>query len=227
LDDFALLLLESPWWTPKENPTRASALPFFQGLERLHDHFNIYYSTFYDTAGFNTALSQDLAHTREKRQILYIGAHGGHSSIANGRASTVLDKVGLLQNSKIEGVIVSSCQVGARDENLWGPLLGGTTRWVFAYRHSVDWLSSMLIELALLEALAFSAPDYASDREQLLATFAMALGKFNPAMPLGSEGEPLLDCISLIQRAKHKHSPENLTGALIELAWPCMSDNNI
>jgi hypothetical protein len=91
--------------------------------------------------------------------------------------------------------------------------------WVFAYRHSVDWLSSMLIELALLEALAFSAPDYASDREQLLATFALALSKFNPAMPLGSEGEPLEDCISLIQRAKYKHSPENLTDALIDLAW--------
>ncbi len=53
--DFALLLLECPRWQPKENPLRASCLPFFQGLERLYDGFNIYYATFYDTAALNEA----------------------------------------------------------------------------------------------------------------------------------------------------------------------------
>ena len=101
-DSFALLLLESPWWTPEVNPTRASALPFFQGLERLHDHFNVYYSTFYDTRGFETALSADLVHTQEKRQILYIGAHGTRGQIANGRASTILEKVALHGSERLQ-----------------------------------------------------------------------------------------------------------------------------
>ncbi len=90
--DFALLLLESPWWLPRENQLRASCLPFFQGLERLYDGFNIYYSTFYDTQGFEMALSQDLIHTAERRQILYIGAHGERSHIADGRASAILGR---------------------------------------------------------------------------------------------------------------------------------------
>ncbi len=217
-DCFALLLLESPWWNPNINPTRASALPFFQGLERLHDYFNIYYSTFYDTRGFEVALSQDLMHTHEKRQILYIGAHGNETSIANGRASTLLEKVALY-GDKIEGVIVSSCLVGARESNLWAPILINKTRWIFAYRHEVGWLDSLFIELALLEALALAEENYADDREILLHTFSEALAKFNPKMPLGSAGEPLSECICLMQRAKYKRNPENLTSALIDLAW--------
>lgn len=217
-DDFALLLLESPWWTPKSNPTRASSLPFFQGLERLHDYFNIYYSTFYDTRSFEVALSQDLIHTQEKRQILYIGAHGNKTGIANGRASTLLEKVALY-GDKIEGVIVSSCLVGSRESNLWAPILINKTRWVFAYRHEVGWLDSLLIELAVLEALALAEKGYADDRDTLLDTFSAALGKFNPQMPLGTAGEPLTDCVCLMQRAKHKRNPENLTSALIDLAW--------
>lgn len=217
-EDFALLLLESPWWTPKSNPTRASSLPFFQGLERLHDHFNIYYSTFYDTQGFENALAQDLIHTHEKRQILYIGAHGTEDRIANGRASTVLEKVAL-HGGKIEGVVVSSCLVGARESNLWAPILINQTRWVFAYRHAVNWLDSLLVELALLEALALAEEGYADDRDALLFTFATALAKFNPLLPLGNNGEPLVDCICLMQRAKYKRNPESLTSALIELTW--------
>ncbi|MBP64044.1 hypothetical protein [Stutzerimonas stutzeri] len=217
-DCFALLLLESPWWNPDINPTRASALPFFQGLERLHDYFNIYYSTFYDTRGFEVALSQDLIHTHEKRQILYIGAHGNETSIANGRASTLLEKVAL-HGDKIEGVIVSSCLVGARESNLWAPILINKTRWIFAYRHEVGWLDSLFIELALLEALALAEENYADDREILLQTFSEALAKFNPKMPLGSAGEPLSECVCLMQRAKYKRNPENLTSALIDLAW--------
>lgn len=217
-DCFALLLLESPWWNPDINPTRASALPFFQGLERLHDYFNIYYSTFYDTRGFEVALSQDLIHTHEKRQILYIGAHGNETSIANGRASTLLEKVAL-HGDKIEGVIVSSCLVGARKSNLWAPILINKTRWIFAYRHEVGWLDSLFIELALLEALALAEENYADDREILLQTFSEALAKFNPKMPLGSAGEPLSECVCLMQRAKYKRNPENLTSALIDLAW--------
>lgn len=217
-ESFALLLLESPWWTPETNPSRASALPFFQGIERLHDYFSIYYATFYDTPSFEAALSQDLKHTREDRQILYIGAHGTESHIANGRASTILEKVAL-HGRKVEGVIVSSCLVGTRDSNLWTPLLINKTRWVFAYRHTVHWLDSALIEMALLEALALAEEGYADDQNLLLEVFAAALAKFNPQLALGINGEPLMDCICLMQRAKYKHYPENMTDTLIALAW--------
>lgn len=129
-----------------------------------------------------------------------------------------MEKVALY-GDKIEGVIVSSCLVGARDSNLWLPLLVNKTRWAFAYRHSVNWLTTQLIELAILEELALASEGYADNREELLELFACALNKFNPMTPVGKNGEPLSDCISLIQRAKYKRFPENITVALIEKAW--------
>lgn len=217
-NEFALLLLESPWWLPRENPLRASCLPFFQGLERLHDGFNIYYSTFYDTAGFETALSQDLIHTVEKRQILYIGAHGTCGSIADGRASTILGKAGLY-GKRIGGVIVSSCLVADRDENFIEVLLSGDINWVFGYTRSVNWLSSLLLELAIVEALVGTTDEFDQDNELLLMTFSEALCKFNPDAPFGENGEPLRDCIRLAQRAKFKHYPEDITQAVSDYAW--------
>ena len=216
---FALLLLESPWWLPRDNPLRASCLPFFQGLERLYDGFNIYYSTFYDTPSFEIALSQDLIHTVEKRQILYIGAHGNRSSISNGRASTILSKVSLY-GKRIEGVIVSSCLVADRENNLFNALASGDVRWAFGYTKSVNWLNSVLLELAIVEALVGVSQDVDHDRDALLNVFKTALEKFNPNAPFGANGEPLFDCLCLIQRAKYKRVPEDLTVDLIDWAWP-------
>ena len=216
--DFALLLLESPWWLPRKNPMRASCLPFFEGLERLHDGFNIYYSTFYDTAGFESALAQDLIHTTEKRQILYIGAHGGRGSIADGRASTILSKVSQ-HGRRIGGVIISSCHVADREENLVEVLVTGKINWVFGYTRAVNWLGSLLLELAIVESLVGSTDDDDENEDILLDTFSAALGKFNPDAPFGANDEPLRDCIRLVQRAKFKHYPADLTSDVAAIAW--------
>lgn len=216
-NDFALLLLESPWWLPRENPMRASCLPFFEGLERLHDGFNIYYSTFYNTAGFEAALSQDLIHTTEKRQILYIGAHGERGSIADGRASTILSKVSQ-HGRRIGGVIISSCKVADKEENLV-EVLDGKINWVFGYTRAVNWLGSLLLELAIVESLVGTTDEDDEDEGLLLDIFASALSKFNPDAPFGANGEPLRDCIRLVQRAKFKHYPADLTSDVATGAW--------
>lgn len=216
--DFALLLLESPWWLPRENPMRASCLPFFEGLERLHDGFNIYYSTFYDTAGFEAALAQDLIHTTEKRQILYIGAHGERGSIADGRASTILSKVSR-HGRRIGGVIISSCHVADKEENLVEVLIDGKINWVFGYTRAVNWLGSLLLELAIVESLVGTTDEFDEDEDLLLDTFSAALNKFNPDAPFGANDEPLRDCIRLVQRAKFKHYPADLTADVASIAW--------
>jgi len=216
--DFALLLLESPWWLPRENPMRASCLPFFEGLERLHDGFNIYYSTFYDTAGFEAALAQDLIHTAEKRQILYIGAHGERRSIADGRASTILSKVSQ-HGRRIGGVIISSCQVADREQNLIAVLNDGKINWVFGYTRAINWLGSTLLEVAIVESLVGTTDDFDQNEDLLLETFGMALRKFNADAPFGANGEPLRDCIRLIQRAKFKKYPADLTSDVAAIAW--------
>lgn len=73
-----------------------------------------------------------MIHTQETRQILYIGAHVDHGNIANGRASSILEKVGLY-GERIEGVIVSSCLVASREKNLAYLFLESGIRWVFGY----------------------------------------------------------------------------------------------
>jgi len=197
---------------------RASCLPFFEGLERLHDGFNIYYSTFYDTAGFEAALSQDLIHTTEKRQILYIGAHGARGSIADGRASMILSKVSQ-HGRRIGGVIISSCHVADKEANLFEVLIEGKINWVFGYTRAVDWLGSLLLELAIVESLVGTTDMFDEDEEHLLDTFAAALSKFNPDAPFGANGEPLRDCIRLVQRAKFKHYPSDQTELLALRTW--------
>jgi len=218
VDEFALLLLESPWWLPRENPLRASCLPFFQGLERLHDGFNIYYSTFYDTPGFESALAQDLIHTSEKRQILYIGAHGQRSSIADGRATAILSKVSQ-HGRRIGGVIISSCNVAEREENLIELLVESKINWVFGYTRSIDWLASVLLELAIVESLVGTTAEFDENEYLLLETISSALRKFNPNAAFGSNSEPLLECIRLVQRPKFKQYPIDLTSKLATIAW--------
>lgn len=225
-DDFALLILESPWWTPKENPSRASCLPFFQGLEKLYDRFNIYYSTFYDTAGFEAALHNDLARTTEKKQIVYVGAHGNSSSIADGRASTVLKKIGFYA-PKAEAVIVSSCMVGTRDDVLRTPFYASNTiRWVFGYSCSIDWLTSTLLEVSLLEAILENDEYEPADERQVIKTFATALSRYNPNSLVGFDTNTqqqvkLSESIKIHHRAYKKSylQIEDLSIKIAAAAW--------
>ena len=57
------------------------------------------------------------------------------------------------------------------------------------------------------------------DEELLLDTFAAALCKFNPDAPFGANGEPLRNCIRLVQRAKFKQYPVDLTSDAAAIAW--------
>ncbi len=220
---YALLILESPWWTPREDPLRASCLPFFQGLERYNDSFNIYYATFYDTAGFEAALHNDLTKTKEKKQIVYIGAHGTTGAIADGRASTILEKVGF-HATKAEGVIVSSCHVGGNALNLKTPFFcSDKIRWVWGYTHSIGWLQSTLLEVALLNAICNLPKFDASDEAQILSVFAVGLSTFNPNAYFGTnkhgEKQTLRDCISLQHRGYKKSTISDVTQQLITQAW--------
>lgn len=199
--EFALLVLESPWWRPKINPLRASALPFFKSLEALTDGFNCYYSTFYDTTGFELALAEDLKHTAEKKQILYIGAHGSESTIAGGNIQSVMNKAAT-HSKKLQGVIVSSCIVGSKTRQLSQIFSANGERtpvkWLWAYNCAVDWLNSMMLEIAIIEALVQCQDLQLGRRANIIKVFSLALSKFNPLMALGAEGETLIDSFVLL-----------------------------
>lgn len=78
----------------------------------------------------------------------------------------------------------------------------------------------MLLELAIVEALVGVSQNVDDDRDALLNVFKTALAKFNPNASFGINGEPLYDCLCLIQRAKYKRAPEDLTVDLVDWAWP-------
>lgn len=219
--DFALLVLESPWWQPKLNPLRASALPFFKSLEALTDGFNCYYSTFYDTRGFELALAEDLKHTSEKKQILYIGAHGSESSIAGGNIQSVIKKAAS-HSKKLQGVIVSSCLVGSKTRQLSQIFFVDEQRtpvkWLWAYNCAVGWLNSMLLEIAIIEAIVDFNRRQLARRSVIIEMFATALSKFNPEMALGTEGEMLSDSFVVLW-ADNTGQVYDLAGSIKDIAW--------
>lgn len=219
--EFALLVLESPWWRPKMNPLRASALPFFKSLEALTDGFNCYYSTFYDTKGFELALAEDLKHTAEKKQILYIGAHGSESTIAGGNIRSVMSKAAI-HSKKLQGVIVSSCIVGSKTRQLSQIFSSNGERtpvkWLWAYNCAVDWLNSMMLEIAIVEALVQCQDLQLGRRSSIVKVFSLALSKFNPQMALGVEGETLIDSVVLLWAGSDGVAVD-LAAEVKELCW--------
>lgn len=217
-NQLALLMLESPWATPKADPLRKSVLPFVKALESSNRCFRTYYATFYDTAGFSVALEQDLRHTFEERQVLYIAAHGSRGQIGNGRASSILSAVHKLA-PKVKGIIIGSCEVADQLKNL-EKALAGNVRWVFGYSVAIDWLNSTLVDIAIIDAIATlnDEHDFDTNEEILIGAFAFALSRFSPDHILGDD-TPICECIHLLHKPKHARNAVDLTEKLIAATW--------
>jgi len=202
-------------------------LPFLQGLERLSNNFNIYYSTFYDNHGLKNTLETDLTHTKEKRQIIYIGAHGDVGEIAGDEASVAMKLISKF-GEKIEGVILSCCYVGknrgilkrACSYNRFSDTYGAN--WLFGYKYAVDWIPSMMIDLAILEHVFMQ--DRLIEKDKIINSFTEALTLFNKdfevATDVNEEPRKLLESIKLIIRGKTATTPIDVTAnLLINLNW--------
>jgi hypothetical protein len=222
----ALLVLESPWWPPIQDPRRSSVLPFLQGLERVLNTFNIYYATFYDNKGLENALEVDLSHTKERRQIVYIGAHGAEGLLVDDNASNAL-KLIAKYGDKIEGVMLGCCSIG-RYANIIRPALSYSKRygtyganWLYSYKYSVDWISSMLIDISILEKV-FSY-DKLKSRDDIISVFTEGLKVFDQELLIADDGtipKKLNETIRLTIRPQGTQSVSDATGILLEnLCW--------
>jgi hypothetical protein len=156
----AILVLERPWWTPFQNPRRASVLPFLQGLANILENFSVYHSNFYGREGFRMALEDDLTFTKEDRMYLYIASHGigkmiGGSEIYHGmKLSTMLSELDKAANySNIEGVVIGSCEIGGYVDDLLETPIGNSIVWIFGYKSEIDWVASMMVDLSLFESV--------------------------------------------------------------------------
>lgn len=228
----ALLVLECPWGTPEDNPKRASVLVFLHGLEKLMGNFNVYYSIFYEREGFRRALLNDLIHTRENRQFLYISAHGSQRMVGRPdehtgmQLNTLLESVySAAENSNIEGVVLGSCKIGVNVGDLEFLIATSKIVWIFGYTCNVDWLTSMLIDICIFENLMTIGPKDLGSRDKILLSFARALARFEGRYELGwdenGDDVDLRDAFTLIIQPKGKgKKPRDETEALREmLGW--------
>lgn len=223
-----LLVLEKPWDTPEDDMRRASVLPFLEGLARKLD-FDVYYSTFYNASSFKLALENDLIHTQQPRQIIYIGMHGHYKKTERKEAVKMMNTV-VNCGDKVEGIILGSCFFGA-DENILKSALekkveAGTygANWIFGYQHAMDWISSTLIDLAVLESVMSS--DRLKKEDTVLEAFANSLNFFNMRHLIGQsksghkKGEKhndkkLKESMRLFFRGQGGTTPKDLTEDLI------------
>ncbi len=208
----ALLVLEGPWWTPKDKPKRPSILPFLEGLEKYRGDFNLYYSNFYEKSGFRRALEDDLTHTREDRLFLYVAAHGyarmigGLKSNTGMQLSTLLSQVkSVAQYSNIEGVVIGSCNIGANYEDFASTVKGSRISWIFAYTCEIDWIASTLLDVSIFEHLIALPRKDLKSRDAILDAFARALTRFNPRYLIcGGEATPLSHAITLVVQPRRR-----------------------
>ena len=228
----AVLVIESPWWTPDQNRRRASVLPMLQAMGNLSEHLAIYHSYFYEKHGFQAALKDDLSHTKEKRLYLYVAAHGSRRTVGG-----VGETPGLLlstvfrelkrnnpQYRNIEGIVLGSCEVGRNTGELMNGLTGTRIAWIFGYTCEIDWLSSTFIDVAILERLTRLRERQLSFREEIVKAFAGALRRFSGEYPIGGEGRrkiSLADSIVLVTKPRGQgNASKDSTGDLIAaLGW--------
>ena len=191
MNELAILVVEQPWDAPAGGTRRLTVRPFFEGLEKIHCGVAMYYSTFHDGPGLRSALAADLLLAREPRQVLYIGSHGSRGRVGGIRLDVLRRILDDYQDRmhQVEGIIISSCDVFQSRQDL-GKLIAGTHfRWAMSYSCAVGWFDSMLIELAVLNALAENSdPTYRRSQAGLKIFFQQALSLLNHQHPLEHGG---------------------------------------
>lgn len=230
--DVALLVAESPWYTPNVNQGAASSLPFFEGVKKLNNdsatdrRFNIYHCNFYDNSSFDSAI-EHLAKASEERQILYVGAHGSAESIAGAEIEHIADVVADA-GGRIKGLIVSSCFVGSNDKVAKASELGFKPNtfkevrgpnWILAYKYSVDWLSSVMLETSVIHHFSMAYMEGTiNSKAQILDVFNNALALFNPNANFGRDSDKhdvtLAECIRVWVRPQGAEFAKDVTEEL-------------
>lgn len=214
----ALLVLESPWWTPEQNPKRASVLPFLQGLEKVRDDFSIYYSTFYERHSLEHSLKYDLTETNEGRQFLYLASHGLGRKAGKINIGTML-KIVKKYSSNIEGLFISSCELGNNIEDFKVALIDSNIVWIVGYKCEVSWLDSTLLEVAIINELMDLNQFKLSNRDKIFGAFKKAFSKFNGSQNISIDGHTTLkDAISLIIQPRGKgNKPKDMYDEIQEV----------
>lgn len=194
---YAVLVLEQPWWELNKDPEQTSVRHFLDGLSRLNG-IPIFYATFYDTSSFDHALKY-LMDARKLDEvdhlILYVAGHGAGARIGNGHGrstnlTTVFDRIQQYGKGKVAGLILDSCELGAQTDIIEYGVETAKLTWAIGYSISIDWLTSMLINLHVLSIMTSFSPSELRKKKIFENCIQEACGMFNPFLVLdGDTGE--------------------------------------
>ena len=183
----AILVLESPWELDDGNSNRTSVLPFVEGIAKLAGDTEVYHANFYDKKSFSQALNC-LCKTKFKNTIIYISAHGYKHRIQKISIIEVLSRIGVKSNRfNITGVMLGSCFVGGKIEEILNCIKDSNLRWVAGYSSSSKWLEGTMIDCNIISSLSnFDVEDF-SDNCKMVKDFSQALPAFSNKFEIGED----------------------------------------
>jgi hypothetical protein len=149
-------IFEGTWWRAREVPL---VLPFLQALQATKGGITLSHKTFRS--------GDDLRYWfkrigRNERAFVYIACHAkdGELQPVDGRSRMALDELldalGGAREDAVEFLHFGACQLIPRERR--GDMLmklarASGARWVSGYTLEVDWLASMLLDLAVISEL--------------------------------------------------------------------------
>lgn len=218
----AILTLEQPWWPAGDDPNQTSVLPFLRGLAQFRPDLKLLQASFVDRTSFEASLDNLLTLPAERR-IIYVASHGTNGHLGGMRRDTAFGNLWRRATEQnIEGIVFGACSFGSNADWMKEFTQGSSLRWMFAYSAEIDWLSSNLIDIAVLEAMADIGPRKVKSAAAIVKAAASALSLFNPERLLDTENSITIkkSVVLVAQQAGKGHHARDLSEELRAAAWP-------
>lgn len=221
----AILVFEGPWGLYEGDYNRSSVLPFVEGVAKGAENVEVYYTRFYDLSSFRLAL-EELSQVKAASSVVYIAAHGSGGLINNSQLGKILFEVNSAartSNANITGVMLGSCYVGGKLQEMTEFVEGSPISWMAGYASESDWMKGTLIDVYIIDKMLHSDESTHETADQIVEQLACALSVFNPLMSIDSDsgnGTSLNKSIAAIAqpRGRGKRAVD-ITDRLRSEAW--------
>jgi hypothetical protein len=217
-----LTVLESPW-SEGADVADYSMRPFVEGLALLYD-WRLIYRTFTSGEELTRLVEGEAFDTNAGRSLLYVSTHGAGGRLVAGVVTAKyinLSRIGgRLAKGAVEGVWLGACEVGGSTGVQ--SFLGRGAVWAGGYTCYVDWSTTMLVDIAVLNEVMGARPIRTAARAA--KTFGNALSRFNPDTIIGGDqlerGVAMSNGVRLWARDASRRSASEVTQAVrIAAGW--------
>jgi hypothetical protein len=198
-----LVVCESPWMTNgRFKPW--SMRPFVEGLGLLHE-VRLLYRTFTTDTELKQLLGSEAVDKPAGRVIVYIACHGSGGRFVLPSGEHNLASIAIYLRPGIEGVWLGACDVGASRALQQFSAVSGAI-WAGGYACAVDWDTSLLLDLAVLQAAIRMGP--ISDKAAVLRMLKRAFRGFNADWTVGVDKRgvrvSLADSVRVVARDRRR-----------------------